>query len=164
MVRLRLRRTGTRNKACFRVVAADSRSPRDGRFIEVLGLYDPRHEDENLNMDRVDYWLTNGAQPSKTVAAIIERVRNGVSMKTIKPPPPPPPPPAAEEPAAEEPAAEEPAAEEPAAEEPAAEEPAAEEPAAEEPAAEEPAAEEPAAEEPAAEEPAAEAAEDETKE
>ena len=104
MVRLRLRRTGTRNKACFRVVAADSRSPRDGRFLEVLGLYDPRHEDENLNMDRVDYWLTNGAQPSKTVASIIERVRKGVSMKTVKPDPPPPPPlaPAAEAPAAEE--------------------------------------------------------------
>ena len=99
MVRLRLRRTGARNKACFRGVAADSRSPRDGRFLEILGLYDPRHEDENLDMGRVDYWLTNGAQPSKTVAAIIERVRNGVSMKTVKPdppPPPPPPPPAAE--------------------------------------------------------------------
>ena len=121
MVRLRLRRTGTRNKACFRVVAADSRSPRDGRFLEVLGLYDPRHEDENLNMDRVDYWLTNGAQPSKTVASIIERVRKGVSMKTVKPDPPPPLAPAAEAPAAEAPAAEAPAAAEPAAEEPAAE-------------------------------------------
>ena len=75
-VRLRLRRTGSKNKACFRVVAADSRSPRDGRFIEVIGLYDPRHENENLNLERVDYWLKNGAQPSETVAAIIKRVRS----------------------------------------------------------------------------------------
>jgi small subunit ribosomal protein S16 len=164
MVRLRLRRTGTRNKACFRVVAADARSPRDGRFIEVLGLYDPRHEDENVNLERCDYWLGNGAQASRTVAAIIERCRKGISMKTVKPdlpPPAPTPAPAAEEaaPAAEEaaPAAEEaaPAAEEAA---PAAEEavPAAEEAA---PAAEEAA---PAAAEASTEEaPAAEAADEE---
>ena len=75
-VRLRLRRTGTRNKACYRVVAADQRSPRDGRFIEALGLYDPRHEDENLDLARVDYWLANGAQPSETVRDIIRRCRD----------------------------------------------------------------------------------------
>ena len=75
MVKLRLRRTGTRNKACFRIVAADARSPRDGRFIEVIGFYDPRHEDEKIDLERVDYWLSNGAQPSKTVSHIISRAR-----------------------------------------------------------------------------------------
>jgi small subunit ribosomal protein S16 len=74
-VRLRLRRTGTRNKACFRVVATDQRSPRDGRFIEILGLYDPRHNNENLNMERVEYWLGVGAQPSRTVSSIIRRCK-----------------------------------------------------------------------------------------
>jgi small subunit ribosomal protein S16 len=77
MVKLRLRRTGTRNKASFRIVAADTRSPRDGRFIEILGFYDPRHEDEKIDLERVDYWLSNGAQPSETVASIIERARKG---------------------------------------------------------------------------------------
>jgi small subunit ribosomal protein S16 len=74
-VRLRLRRTGTTNKACYRVVAADRRSPRDGRFIETLGLYDPRHNSENLNMERVEYWLSVGAEPSRTVTSIIRRIR-----------------------------------------------------------------------------------------
>ena len=75
MVKLRLRRTGTRNKACFRIVAADARSPRDGRFIEVIGYYDPRHEDEKIDLERVEYWLSNGAQPSQTVGHIISRAR-----------------------------------------------------------------------------------------
>ena len=75
MVKLRLRRTGTRNKACFRIVATDARSPRDGRFIEVLGYYDPRHEDEKIDLERVDYWLSIGAQPSQTVSHIISRAR-----------------------------------------------------------------------------------------
>jgi small subunit ribosomal protein S16 len=75
MVKLRLRRTGTRNKACFRIVAADARSPRDGRFIEVIGYYDPRHEDEKIDLERADYWLSNGAQASQTVGHIISRAR-----------------------------------------------------------------------------------------
>lgn len=78
MVKLRLRRTGGLRKACFRIVAADARSPRDGRFIEVLGHYDPRHEDEKINLERAEYWLKNGAQPSDTVLSIIERARKGV--------------------------------------------------------------------------------------
>lgn len=77
MVRLRLRRTGTKNKACFRIVAADAKSPRDGRFIEVLGYYDPRHEEEKVNLERVEHWLSCGAQPSETVAAIIDRAKKG---------------------------------------------------------------------------------------
>ena len=74
-VKIRLRRTGKRNAACHRIVVADERSPRDGRFIEVIGLYDPRHEDEKIDMERANYWLGVGAQPSDTVKAIIERAK-----------------------------------------------------------------------------------------
>lgn len=80
MVRLRLRRTGTRNKPCYRIVATDQRSPRDGRFIEVVGFYDPRHQNERVDLSRIDYWLANGAQPSETVSSIIRRAREGKSM------------------------------------------------------------------------------------
>ncbi len=115
-VRLRLRRTGTRNKPCYRVVAADQRCKRDGRFIEILGFYDPRGSEERLDMERVDYWLGNGAQPSETVATIIERARKGVALEK-------PAAPVVEEPVIEAPAAEEvPVAEEAPAEEASAEE------------------------------------------
>ena len=83
-VRLRLRRTGAKRKACYRVVATDRRSPRDGRFIEILGYYDPRKSDEKLNLERVEYWLSVGAQPSDTVQHIIDRARDGVSLKDKK--------------------------------------------------------------------------------
>ena len=76
-VKIRLRRTGALNAACWRVVVADSRSPRDGRFIENLGLYDPRHDNEKLDVERMEYWLSKGAQPSETVTAIYNRVKNG---------------------------------------------------------------------------------------
>lgn len=80
-VRLRLRRTGARNKPCYRIVAADQRSPRDGRFIEILGLYDPRHQDEKINLERAEHWLKVGAQPSETVMSIIKRARAGKSFR-----------------------------------------------------------------------------------
>lgn len=117
-VRLRLRRTGTRNKPCYRIVAADQRSPRDGRFIEILGYYDPRHQDEKVNLERVDYWIKNGAQPTETVSSIIKRAQEGKSFQPepkvieIMPAPPPPKPPKAEETAAPEAKAEESVAEE----------------------------------------------------
>ena len=76
-VKIRLRRTGALSAACWRVVVADSRSPRDGRFIENLGVYDPRHDCEKLNVERMEYWLSKGAQPSDTVKAIFNRVKNG---------------------------------------------------------------------------------------
>ena len=75
MVRLRLRRTGTVQKGSFRIVAADARSPRDGRFLEILGYYDPRHEDEKIDLERADYWLKHGAQPSPVLVDIIKRAR-----------------------------------------------------------------------------------------
>ena len=80
-VKIRLRRTGKRNAACHRIVVADGRSPRDGRFIEIIGVYDPRHQTETVDLERADYWIGNGAQPSETVAAIIKRARAGVPMR-----------------------------------------------------------------------------------
>ncbi len=75
MVTIRLRKVGCTNAPSFRVVAADSRSPRDGRFIEILGYYDPKQKGENyaLKMDRIDYWRSQGAVVSDTVASILRR-------------------------------------------------------------------------------------------
>lgn len=77
MVKIRLRRTGNTNNAAYRVVAADVRSPRDGRFLEILGWYLPRQEGENfkVDLDRVDYWLSNGAQMTETVAGLVKKSR-----------------------------------------------------------------------------------------
>ena len=76
-VSIRLRREGAKNRPFYRVVVADKRSPRDGKFIEVIGNYDPRKKGENyeLNLDRAEYWVKNGAQPSETVASIIKKAR-----------------------------------------------------------------------------------------
>ena len=79
-VKIRLRRTGKRNQPCHRIVVCDARSPRDGRFIEVIGYYDPRHEDEKIDLERVDYWMPRGAQPSETVKKIIDRARHGKKL------------------------------------------------------------------------------------
>ncbi len=84
-VRLRLRRTGTINKPCYRIVATDSRSPRDGRFIEIIGYYDPRHKDEKINLERADYWVRNGAQPSEVVGHIITRAKKALASTAAKP-------------------------------------------------------------------------------
>jgi small subunit ribosomal protein S16 len=69
MVRIRLRRVGSKKQASYRVVVTDSRAPRDGRFIEVIGFYDPHTEPETVRIkeDRALYWLSVGAQPSKAV-------------------------------------------------------------------------------------------------
>ncbi len=74
-VKLRLRRTGTTNNACWRVVAADSKSPRDGRCIEELGFYNPKSDPAEckLNEERVKYWLSVGAQPSDQVNSLIKK-------------------------------------------------------------------------------------------
>jgi small subunit ribosomal protein S16 len=76
-VSIRLRREGAKNRPFYRVVVADKRSPRDGKFLEVIGNYDPRKAGENyqINLDRADYWVKNGAQPSDTVASIIRKAR-----------------------------------------------------------------------------------------
>ena len=85
MVRVRLKRTGTRNAICFRVVVMDQRSSRDGKAIEELGFYNPRSKDEKINLERADYWKSGGAVFSPTVDDIIDRVRNGKNLKDREP-------------------------------------------------------------------------------
>ena len=70
-----MKRIGAKNKPAFRIVVADSRSPRDGKCIEEIGTYQPRKTGHNftLDMPRVEYWLSKGAQPSETVASFIKR-------------------------------------------------------------------------------------------
>jgi len=77
MVSIRLRREGTKNSPYYRVVVADQRSPRDGKFIEQVGVYDPRKKDRNsqLAVDRLDYWISQGAQPSDTVASLLRQAK-----------------------------------------------------------------------------------------
>ena len=76
MVKIRLRRMGAKKAPYYRIVVADSRAPRDGRFIEEVGTYDPMAEGEKLkvNMDRVQYWVSNGAQPTDTVRGLLKKV------------------------------------------------------------------------------------------
>ncbi|MBA3450897.1 MAG: 30S ribosomal protein S16 [Chloroflexia bacterium] len=75
MVKLRLRRMGAKKRPSYRIVAADSRSPRDGAFIENVGFYDPITDPAtiNVNLDRARYWISNGAQPTETVRSILTR-------------------------------------------------------------------------------------------
>ncbi len=76
-VAIRLRREGTRNSPYYKVVVADKRSPRDGKFIEIIGSYDPKKEGTNyqVNLDRIDHWVKNGAQLSDTVRSIVKKAR-----------------------------------------------------------------------------------------
>jgi len=76
-VRLRLARMGRKKNPFYRIVAADQRAPRDGRFIERLGYYDPMKDPVDLKVDleRVDYWMGVGASPSETVASLIKKAR-----------------------------------------------------------------------------------------
>lgn len=77
MVVIRLRREGSKNSPYYKVVVADQRCPRDGKFIEIIGNYDPKKEGANANVDlsRVDYWVSQGAQPSDTVKSIVKKLR-----------------------------------------------------------------------------------------
>lgn len=77
MVRIRLTRMGAKKQPFYRVIAADSRAPRDGRFIEQLGYYNPMNADKTLklDLDRIDHWIGHGAQPSDTAARLIKRAR-----------------------------------------------------------------------------------------
>jgi small subunit ribosomal protein S16 len=79
-VRIRLRREGSLNNPYYKVVVADSRSPRDGKFIEQVGNYDPKKAGQNVNLDldRVDYWVGQGAQPSETVSSLIKKAKKAV--------------------------------------------------------------------------------------
>ena len=72
-VRLRLKRTGKKKQPSYRVVAVDSRKPRDGRVLEVIGTYDPRQEPSAISIvnERAVHWLSHGAQPSDTVSKLL---------------------------------------------------------------------------------------------
>ncbi len=94
MVKIRLRRVGAKKQGSFRVVVADSRSPRDGRFIEQIGFYNPRTEPETLRIDeeRALYWLNVGAQPSDSAARLLttcgtmdrfERLKQGEPLEDL---------------------------------------------------------------------------------
>lgn len=73
-VKLRLMRMGKKKQPTYRVVAADSRSPRNGRFIEILGTYDPRHDPSLVKIDtaKANDWISKGAQPTETVARLLK--------------------------------------------------------------------------------------------
>lgn len=94
MVRIRLRRVGGKNQPSYRIVAADKESPRDGRFLEVLGFYNPRTEPATIQLkeDRIYDWLGRGAQPSESVRQVFrsaglldrfERFKAGEAMETL---------------------------------------------------------------------------------
>jgi len=168
---IRLRRMGTKKRPSYRFVSTDSRSPRDGRFVEILGYYNPIVKPALVKIDeeKMTYWLDKGAQPSETVRSLLtqvgfyekylkaqkgedvsgitisetitERKKRRKKTKASQVEEVKPEAPQAEAPA-EAPKAEEPKSEAPKAEEPKAEQPKAEEPKAEEPKSEEPKAEE----------------------
>ena len=75
MVKIRLRRVGRKNAPFYRILIADSQSPRDGKFIEIIGQYAPRQSEGSLNVDeaRANYWLDQGAQPTDTVRSLLRR-------------------------------------------------------------------------------------------
>jgi small subunit ribosomal protein S16 len=74
-VRIRLKRIGAKNTPAYRIVVADSRSPRDGRFIEEIGFYTPTRREPNfkLDLERAKYWVGVGALPTETVASMIKK-------------------------------------------------------------------------------------------
>jgi small subunit ribosomal protein S16 len=76
-VSIRLRREGTKNRPYYKIVVADSRSPRDGKFIEIIGTYDPKLKTDHsrVKMDRAEHWLARGAQPSETVRSLLKKTR-----------------------------------------------------------------------------------------
>ena len=94
MVRIRLRRMGAKKQPSYRIVVADARSPRDGRFIEVIGFYNPRTEPETVRIaeDRALHWLSVGAQPTESVERLLkkhgtlarfERLKQGEALEAL---------------------------------------------------------------------------------
>ena len=93
-VSIRLRREGAKNRPYYKVVVADSCSPRDGKFIEIIGTYDPKISGRNssLNVERAEYWISKGAQPSDTVRSLIkENKKRATSAELASQPEPEPP-------------------------------------------------------------------------
>jgi small subunit ribosomal protein S16 len=94
MVRIRLRRIGLKGQPTYRIVAADKESPRDGRFLEILGVYNPRTQPATIHIkeDRVYHWMKNGALPTESVAQVFktagvldrwERFKKGEAVETL---------------------------------------------------------------------------------
>ena len=83
-VSIRLRREGAKNRPYYKVVVADSRSPRDGKFIEIIGTYDPKKKDHNstLKLDRIEHWVSKGARPSDTVRSLIKKNQKVAAAST----------------------------------------------------------------------------------
>ena len=83
-VSIRLRREGAKNRPYYRVVVADSRSPRDGKFIEIIGTYDPKQTGQNssFNIERADYRIARGAQASDTVRSLIKKNKRMAAADT----------------------------------------------------------------------------------
>lgn len=107
-VRIRLQRAGRKNRPFFRIVVADARAQRDGRFIERLGHYDPIPEPMELviNEERALYWLRQGAQPTETALSLLKRAGVWAKFKAPAPRPEPEPQPEAQEPKEDAPQAE----------------------------------------------------------
>ncbi len=72
-VKMRLRRMGAKKAPTYRVIIADSRSPRDGRFIEEIGHFNPRNDEIKIDAEKAKTWLKNGAQPTETVKALLKK-------------------------------------------------------------------------------------------
>jgi small subunit ribosomal protein S16 len=94
MVRIRLRRIGLKGQPAYRIVAADKEMPRDGRFLEILGVYNPRTDPSTIHIkeDRVYHWMKNGALPTESVAQVFksagvldrfERFKKGEALETL---------------------------------------------------------------------------------
>ncbi len=75
MVRIRLRRMGAKKSPFYRIVIADQQSPRDGRFIEIIGTYDPNGSKVEVKSERVAHWMSQGAQPSDSVARLFKMIK-----------------------------------------------------------------------------------------
>ena len=72
-VKMRLRRMGAKKAPSYRVIIADSRSPRDGRFIEEIGYFNPRTDEIKIDAEKAKTWIKNGAQPTDTVRALLKK-------------------------------------------------------------------------------------------
>jgi small subunit ribosomal protein S16 len=85
-VSIRLRREGAKNRPYYKIVVADSRSPRDGKFIEIIGTYDPKKTGANSTMkvDRAEYWIARGAQPSDTVRSLLKKTRKSSAAQPVE--------------------------------------------------------------------------------
>ena len=84
-VSIRLRREGSKNRPYYRIVVADSRSPRDGKFVEIIGTYDPKQTGHNssFSVERAEYWISKGAQPSDTVRSLIKKQKKMAAAEPL---------------------------------------------------------------------------------